>query len=177
MNQLSLRSLVDEYTSAQAFTLALIDGLEPDQVFWRPNENSSAIGWHLGHQGAVNHYMVRNLTAAEVTFDADFDRVFDSATPEPARGELPSLDDVLSYRNAIAQSTTSVIDRIDDGQVNAPAQLRVIAEGLMLAVINHEYQHSQWISEVRSELSDLPIPTPASQLLTRIDNYWMVRPN
>ena len=47
----------------------------------------------------------------------------------------------------------------------------------MMAVINHEYQHSQWISEVRSELSDLPIPTPASQLLTRIDNYWMVRPN
>jgi hypothetical protein len=177
MSQLSLRSLVEEYTSAQAFTIALIDGLEGDEVFWRPNENSSAIAWHLGHQGAVNHFMVRNLTAAEVTFNADFDRVFDSATPEPARGELPALDDILSYRNAIAQSTTSVIDRIDGGHVGAPAQLRAIAEGLMLAVINHEYQHSQWISEVRSDLSDLPTPTPASQLLTRIDDYWMVRHN
>jgi len=174
MSQLSLRSLLEEYTSAQEFTLTLIDGLDRDQVFWRPNENSSAIAWHLGHQGAVNHYMVRNLTAAEVTFNAEFDRVFDSATPEPNRGDLPQLDDILGYRNAIAQSTTSVIDRIDASHVAAPAQLRVIAEGLMLAVINHEYQHSQWISEVRSELSDLPIPAPASQRLTRIDGYWMM---
>lgn len=176
MSQLDLRSLLDEYTSAQAFTLALIDGVEPGQVFWRPNENSSAIAWHLGHQGAVNHYMVRNLTAAEVTFNADFDRVFDSATVEPARGDLPPLDEILSYRNAIAQSTRSVIERIDSGNVGAPAQLSFVAEGLMLAVINHEYQHSQWISEVRSELSDSPTPSPASQQLTRVDGYWMLRP-
>ena len=38
--------------------------LTTEEVRWRPDETSSAIGWHLGHQAHVAHFMVRNLTAA-----------------------------------------------------------------------------------------------------------------
>jgi hypothetical protein len=93
---LELERLMGEYRRAQAFSIALIDGLDEEQIAWRPHPDSSAIGWHLGHQAAVNHYLVRNLTAAEPTFDADLDRLFDSATPEPGRGELPQLERILA---------------------------------------------------------------------------------
>jgi hypothetical protein len=172
MTSLTLTDLLQEYGVATAYSLDLIGGLESDQICWRPDENSSAIGWHLGHQAAVNHYMVRNLTAAEVTFNADFDAVFDSATPEPARGELPTVDEIRWYRSAIAESTRSIILRIADGDVGAPAQLDFIAKGLLVAVINHEYQHAKWVGEVRETMIDTAAPEPRSSRLTLIDGYY-----
>jgi len=47
--------------------------------------------------------------------------------------------------------------------------------GLLLAVTNHEYQHSQWIGEVRSRDLGHPLPSrPTSDLLTEIDGYLVV---
>ena len=49
------------------------------------------------------------------------------------------------------------------------------ASHVLVALINHEYQHDQWISEVRSrDLGhDLP-PRPASPRLTEIDGYTVL---
>lgn len=170
----SLTDLLAEFRAAQAHSLGLLDGLDTAQIGWRPHENSSAIAWHLGHQGAVNHYMLRNLTAAEVTFNADFDAVFDSATTEPARGSLPPIDEIVDYRRAIARSTHDVVGRIDSGEVSAPEQLRLIASGLLQAIVNHEYQHARWITEVRETMIATPAPTPASNRLVEVDGYWML---
>ena len=170
----SLADLIEEHRLAQAYSTSLVQGLDAEQIAWRPNENSSAIGWHLGHQGAVNHYMVRNLTAAEVTFDEAFDQVFDSATPEPHRGELPSLDEIVAYRQAIADSTAGVVTRIGNGDVGAPVQLERVARRLMCSVIDHEYQHAKWIEEVRNSLVDTTAPMPPSKRLVDVDGYWMI---
>ncbi len=54
--------------------------------------------------------------------------------------------------------------------------MQLIAATLLLAVINHEYQHDQWISEVRSPAiwdHDLP-PRPVSDALTELDGYLVV---
>lgn len=174
MAELTLTEMLTEFAAAQSYTGALVDGLDDAQTAWRPSEMSSAIRWHLGHQGAVNHFMVRNLTAAEVSFDEGFDKLFDSATPEPARGDLPSLEQILGYREAIAASTRSVIERIEAGDVGAPAQLTRIAQGLLTATINHEYQHSKWVEEVRGTMTSDPAPVPQSDRLTQVDGYWML---
>jgi len=170
-----LSALLDEFEIAQAWSAALIAGLSDEQVAWRPNENSSAIGWHLGHQGAVNHFMVRNLTAAEISFNKEFDAVFDSATPEPDRGELPALHDIMEYRASIAASTKRTIEMIASGNVGAPNQLPLIANAMIKAIINHEYQHAKWIGEVRDTMLDTPAPTPESSNLAQVDGYWMVQ--
>lgn len=172
--EVSLADLLVEHRLAQAYSLSLVEGLSAEQIAWRPNENSSAIGWHLGHQGAVNHYMVRNLTAAEVTFDEAFDKVFDSATPEPYRGELPALDEIVAYRQAIADSTAGVITRIGNGDVGAPTQLERVARRLMCSVIDHEYQHAKWVGEVRDSLIETFAPMPQSNRLIDVDGYWMI---
>jgi hypothetical protein len=169
-----LSALLNEYAAATAYSVALVDVLSPQQVNWRPDQNSSAMGWHLGHQAAVNHFMVRNLTAAEVTFNREFDAVFDSATPETQRGDLPPIDEIVEYRQAIAGSTRRIVNKIDGGEVGAPKQLQLIASGMLTAIINHEYQHAKWIEEVRSTMTDEAAPTPNSERLVVVEGYRVV---
>ena len=96
--------LLREYDRARAYTDDLWRDLTVEEVVWRPHENFSAIGWHLGHQAHVAHFMVRNLTAAEPSPDPGLDAVMDSATPEPGRGGLPDLGRLAAFRQNAACS-------------------------------------------------------------------------
>lgn len=171
----SIAELLVEHDRAVAYTNELWADLSNDEVRWRPSPQSSAIGWHLGHQAAVSHYMVRNLTAAEPPIDAALDRLMDSSTPEPDRGDLPDLARLRAYRTTACERLHLRIGNIASGNLGAPAQLNHIAVGLLLAVTNHEYQHSQWIGEVRSRDLGHALPErPTSDLLTDIDGYLVV---
>lgn len=173
----SLPDLLDEYDRAVGYTADLTVDLSAEEIAWRPDAESSAIGWHLGHQAAVAHYLVRNLTAAEPEIDPELDRLMDSATPERRRGDLPALQRIVEYRAAVADRVRYRLGAIDAGDVGAPAQLRVIATTLLVAVINHEYQHAKWIGEVRVDAHGKALPAkPTSDHLSVIDGYLVVQP-
>lgn len=175
MSHPTIDQLLAEFDRALAYTDSLWQDLTVDEVHWRPHDNASAIGWHLGHQAAVSHYMVRNLTAAEPPLDAELDRLMDSATPEPDRGTLPDLERLRAYRNGAAERLRFRMRNIERGDVGAPAQLAVVARLLITAVVNHEYQHSQWIGEVRSRDLGHALPDrPTSDLLRTIDGYLVL---
>ena len=108
--------------------------------------------------------------------DPDFDALFDSATPEPQRGSLPSLDEIVAYREAVAASTRSVIERIAAGDVGAPGQLSAVGRTMLRVIINHEYQHATWMGEVRATMLDTPAPNPESSRLVDVEGYWMLLP-
>jgi hypothetical protein len=166
-----LGRLLIEYERARAWTDRLTDDLSDDHWVWRPEPASSAIGWHLGHQGVVNHVMIRNLLLAEPSPDPALESIFDSATPEVARGDLPARDRVAAYRRAVGERTRSMIGGLAD---HGSEQSRLIATGVLVAVINHEYQHDTWVGEMRQRLGhDLP-PGPPSEGATLIDGYWVV---
>jgi hypothetical protein len=170
-----LAELLDEYDRACAYTDALWQDLPQEEIRWRPRPDFSPIGWHLGHQAAVAHFLVRNLIAAEPSPDPDLEPVMDSANPEAARGDLPDLDRIASYRASVRKRVHVRLQDIDQGRVGAPNQLRFVGQHLLVTLVNHEYQHDQWISEVRHrDLGhDLP-PRPASAWLTEIDGYTVV---
>ncbi len=171
----TLADYLTEYERALAYTESLWADLTVDEVRWRPHPDSSAIGWHLGHQAAVSHYMVRNLTAAEPSLDPQLDALMDSATAEHQRGDLPGLEVLRDFRASTAERLRVRIGDIADGNVGAPRQLERIACGLVVAVTNHEYQHSQWIGEVRSRDLGHALPErPESPLLAEIDGYLVV---
>ena len=171
----SIDALMGEYERALDHTDRLWDGLTVDEVHWRPHEKSSAIGWHLGHQAAVSHFMVRSLTSAEASPDPELDPLMDGATAEPDRGRLPDLDRLRRYRDSVAERLRVNVGRIASGDVGAPAQLEVVARILIVAVVNHEYQHDQWIGEVRSnDLGHAPLAHPTSPLLRTIDGYCVL---
>jgi hypothetical protein len=121
--------------------------------------------------------MIRNLTAAEPSPDPDLDGLMDSATPERQRGDLPPVERLADYRRAVADRVRFRIGAIEAGAVGAPDQLRAIATTLLVAVINHEYQHDRWIGEVRSEQLGHRLPAaPTSPFLVTIDGYTVVSP-
>jgi hypothetical protein len=168
--------LLAEYARARAYTDDLWRDLNADEVFWRPVPNSSAIGWHLGHQAHVGHFMIRNLTAAEPSPDPALEQLTDSATPEPARGGLPDLARLMTYRSTVADRVHARMSAIDDGRSGAPAQMRIIARHVLTSLINHEYQHDRWIGEVRTrDLGHVLPAEPSSDLLTVVDGYTMIR--
>ncbi|MFJ7967794.1 DinB family protein [Streptomyces sp. NPDC096324] len=170
-----LTALLREYDRARGYTDELWRDLTPDEVIWRPHENSSAIGWHLGHQAHVAHFMIRNLTAAEPSPDPELDGIMDSANPEKFRGALPTVERLSAFRAAVAERVHARIGDIAAGNVGAPAQLTVVATHLMTTLINHEYQHDQWISEVRADdLGHALPPDPESDRLGRLDGYLVL---
>lgn len=61
------------------------------------------------------------------------------------------------------------------GRVGAPAQLNIVATHLLTSLINHEYQHEQWISEVRgNDLGHALPPDPDGAHVRRIHGYLVV---
>jgi len=172
-----LQALLREYDRARAFTDDLWKDLTPDEVTWRPHENSSAIGWHLGHQAHVAHFMIRNLTAAEPSPDPELDGLMDSAQPEKFRGTLPTVQRLTAFRATVADRVHARIGDIAAGRVGAPSQLTIVATHLLTALVNHEYQHDQWISEVRAgDLGHALPPDPEADGLGRVDGYLVLNP-
>ncbi|MBT8239671.1 MAG: DinB family protein [Acidimicrobiia bacterium] len=172
----NLGVLMAEYDKALGYTDELWKDLTQDEVYWRPDENASAIGWHLGHQAVVAHFMVRNLTAAEPKIDTRFDEMMDSSTPEPDRTPLPPLHLIQSFRADVARRVKFRVGNINRGHVNAPTQMRSIATVMLVSIINHEYQHSKWIAEVRSGQFRHAVPDlPESELLRELDGYAIIQ--
>ncbi len=172
---LTVPELLVEYDRALTYTEDLWRDLKPDEVTWRPNEDSSAIGWHLGHQATVAHFMVRNLTAAEPSPDAELEPLMDSASVVQTRGDLPDVARLGEYRAKVAERVRARIGAIADRTVNSADQMQVVAATLMVAVINHEYQHSQWIGEVRNRDLGHALPDrPNSDVLRELDGYIVI---
>ena len=158
----TLAELLEEYERALAYTDRLWTDLTPDELRWRPNEHSSAIAWHVGHQAAVAHYLVRNLMAAEPLIDPELDSIMDSSTHEPDRGDPPGIERLARYRATTARRVRFRVDNLAIGRVCRPS-FGEYATTMMTAIVNHEYQHSKWIGEVRSDTLHKPLPdTPDS---------------
>src|SRR3954454_16685605 len=117
-----LPDLLREYDRARCYTDQLWTDLSADEVNWRPRENFSAIGWHLGHQAHVAHFMIRNLTAAEPSPDPELDPVMDSANPEPGGGRLPDLASLAAFRAFVADRVHARIEATCDSRVGATQQ-------------------------------------------------------
>lgn len=166
--------LLVEYDNARAHTAALYDDLTEEQVRWRPHADSSGIGWHLGHQAAVTHYLVRNLVAAEPSRQPAFDRLFDSETQEAERGELPALGHIVRYREEVAARTHARVGAVLRGEVGAPTQLALVTRTLLVALIQHEYQHDTWIGEVRAVLGRPRVDPAHTDNLELVDGYWVL---
>jgi hypothetical protein len=121
--------------------------------------------------------MIRNLTAAEPSPDPELDALMDSARPEKFRGALPTVRRLGAFRDTVGERVHARIGDIAAGEVGAPAQLTIVAATLLTALVNHEYQHDQWISEVRAGNLGHALPAdPASDWLSRVDGYLVLNP-
>lgn len=169
---MNLEMLRDEYDLARWYTQSLYADLPEAEVAWRPAPTSSSIGWHLGHQAAINHVLVRNFLAAEPSLNPQFDVLFDAATPEAQRGTLPPLPDILAYREAIARRTHAHIAAVLAGTRPAAQQATYALGALLVSLINHEYQHDCWVREMRALLGRESPDMVWSRAVCQVDGYW-----
>ncbi|MFF7777135.1 hypothetical protein ACFZCG_22245 [Streptomyces tanashiensis] len=90
---------------------------------------------------------------------------------------MPTVERLTAFRDTIAERVHTRIGNIAAGRVGAPAQLTIVANHLLLALINHEYQHDQWISEVRADKLGLALSCDlASDCISRVDGYLVCNP-
>ena len=171
---MNLGMLRDEYDQARRYTQSLYADLSEADVQWRPAPKSSGIGWHLGHQAAVNHFLLRNLLAAEPSLNPQFDALFDAATPEEQRGQLPPLSAILAYREAVARRTHAHLDALLAGPRPAAQQATYAMGPLLVSLINHEYQHDCWVREVRALLGHNTPDRVFSRRVRQVDGYWVL---
>jgi hypothetical protein len=171
---MNFEMLRDEYNQARRYTQSLYADLSEADVQWRPAPKSSGIGWHLGHQATVNHFLLRNLLAAEPSLNPQFDTLFDAATLEEQRGQLPPLSAILAYREAVAHRTHAHLDALLAGTRPAVQQMTYVMGPLLVSLINHEYQHDCWVREVRALLGrDMP-DTVFSRRVRQVEGYWVL---
>ena len=170
-----ITELLTEYDRARGYTDQLWRDLSAEELHWRPHEQFSPIGRHLDHQAHVTRFMVRNLTAAEPSPMPGLDDIMDSANPEELRLPRPEPARLGESRDTVAQRRHLRLEAIGAGDVDAPAQLTIVAQTLLTAIINHECQHDKWIAEVRADDVGRPLPdVPASDRLGTVDGYRVV---
>ena len=167
--------LREEYDLARRYTQSLYMDLDEAKVQWRPRPKSSGSAWHLGHQAAVNHFLLRNLLAAEPSLNPRFDALFDAANPEENRGSLPPLAEILAYREAVARRTHAHLDALFTGGHPAAQQIAYVLDSLLVSLINHEYQHDCWVREVRAMLGRTQPDTVWSSRVQQVDGYWILQ--
>jgi hypothetical protein len=101
----------------------------------------------------------------------------DSAQPERFRGALPTVERLTAFRETVAERVNARMNDIAGGRVAAPTQLAIVATHLLTALINHEYQHDQWISEVRAGPLGHALPSdPDTDQISRLDGYLVLSP-
>ena len=171
---MDLETLREEYNLARHYTRTLYEDLPEADAQWRPKPKSSAIAWHLGHQAAVNHFLLRNLFDAEPSIKPHFDAMFDAANPEENRGDLPPVADITAYREAVAARTRARIAEVLDARPAAPAQRAQALRTILINLINHEYQHDCWIGEMRHTRGYSTPGGVPSQRAQLVDGYWML---
>jgi hypothetical protein len=173
---MDLETMRHEYELARQYTLSLYDGLDESTIMWRPSYQGSSIGWHLGHQAAVNHHALRNWINRDGSINPAFDRIFDAATDEIGRAFLPPLAEIVAYREIVAARTLERIDEILTGDCRAPDQMRRIAVTMLAGLVNHEYQHDCWVGEVRQALGhgEPPRALSTNPCLINCDGYWVM---
>jgi DinB superfamily len=172
---MDLMMLRNEYDLAQRYTQSLYEDLCEEEVQWRPKPQSSGIAWHLGHQAAVTHFLMRNLLAAEPSLNPAFDALFDAATPEEHRGHLPPLAEIVAYREAMARRMHAHLAPLLSGGHPAISQRAYALGPILVSLINHEYQHDCWVREVRTVLGRDKPDTVLSSRVRQIEGYWVLQ--
>lgn len=144
MSTLSQTELLAAYQSIRQQSLVLIEGLSAEDCMLQSMPDASPIKWHLAHvswffETFVLERAIRNFCAFNPMYRMLFNSYYLSVGqrhPRPERGMLsrPSLTEVLSYRRAIDEQMTALLDAGDIPE----ALLDVIELGL-----HHEQQHQE----------------------------------
>ncbi len=175
--------LARRYALVRRQSLALIDGLEPEDMVIQSMPDASPTKWHLAHTSWFFETFVLASDSAYRAFDPSFGYLFNSyyeavgpRHPRPERGMLsrPTVQCVVQYRGHVDRAMASLLARADDKELAGLAPL--IELGL-----HHEQQHQELlVTDIKTVLArqfEMPAlraaPRPAPALVdSRAEMGW-----
>jgi ergothioneine biosynthesis protein EgtB len=162
-----LTHLARRYADTRAQTLALCEGLSPEDMTPQSMEDASPTKWHLAHTTWFFETMVLDAFCPDRTpFHPEYRYLFNSyyhslgpRFSRPQRGQLtrPAVREVTAYRHTVDEEVASLIE----STATLPSQSRwEIAQRLELG-IHHEQQHQELIlTDLKHLLAQNPLLPP-----------------
>lgn len=157
--------LAQRYAALRRRTLALVDGLSPEDLAAQSMPDASPAKWHLAHTTWFFETFVLAATDGYCPYDPDYGYLFNSyyealgpRQPRPQRGLLtrPALRDILAYRRHVDTHMQTLLDTPPSDKATALVEL-----GLA-----HEEQHQELL------LMDLLHLFSLSPLAPACDPRW-----
>ena len=145
-------TLIAQIDDARARTLALIDGLDGEQLMGPKLATVNPLRWEIGHTAYFYEYWVLREHLGESPIRADADELYNSITiAHDDRWDLPlpSFEDTLAY---MAEVQARVRDRIASGPSDT------YRDYLAQYAVYHEDMHTEAFTYTRQTLA---YPTPA----------------
>jgi iron(II)-dependent oxidoreductase len=142
---------------ARSRTLALVDGLDGDQLLGPQLDVVNPLLWEIGHLAWFHeHFVLRGLDGS-APLRADTDTLYDSArVPHATRWSLPlpSLADTLDYMERVQTALAArLLDRVPDARERYLYRLVAV----------HEDMHAEAFTYTRQTLG-YPAPALTSEL-------------
>ena len=180
--ELSAEPLVALYTHTRAATLALCEGLAPEDTVVQSMPDASPTKWHLAHTTWFwETFLLTPYLPEYRPFHPQFGYLFNSyyytvgtMFRRPQRGLLsrPTLAEVRAYRAHVDAAMLHLLEYADDDEE---------IEFLVTLGVNHEQQHQELIlTDIKHLLGSNPLlpalratPTPPSSRATELEFVTM----
>jgi ergothioneine biosynthesis protein EgtB len=136
--------LLEHFARVRATTLALCEGLYPEDTVVQSMPDTSPTKWHLAHTTWFFEQFVLGRDPAYVPLHLDWMVLFNSyyqtvgpMHPRAQRGHLsrPGLHDIIEYRRRIDERMQALLQRDLDAEI----------ANLVTLGLNHEQQHQELI--------------------------------
>ena len=135
--------MTERFGAARRQTLALCEGLTPEDMMVQSSAEASPAKWHLAHTTwFFESFILRQFLPGYRVFHADFEWLFNSyyrsfaAFPEKrlrASFSRPGLEEVLRYRAHVDEAIRRLLEQGPEAEALARIELGV----------NHEEQHQE----------------------------------
>ena len=183
-------ALLERYRSVRAFSVAMTDGLSPEDCMIQSMPDASPVKWHLAHLTWFFETFVLEAAHRDdyVPFDPSFRVLFNSyyvgvgeRHPRAERGLIsrPSLTQVLDYRDAIdARVATLLTDELLDDALLDTIELGLHHEHQHQELLLTDLKHHLWKNPTRPVYRVAPptasVPTPEMRFVARPESIAQI---
>lgn len=134
--------IASDLDDARRRTVALVAGVDDEQLHAQPDAILSPLVWDYGHVGVYEELWLVDALSGERPQDERRMAVYDAFTnPRRTRAALPLMgrDDVERYRDSVRDRALALLDEADfDGEDP------LLRDGYVYAlVVQHEHQHNE----------------------------------
>jgi hypothetical protein len=136
----------------------VLDGMTPDQLYYRPDENANSTAWVIWHLSRVQDHHMSDMAGKEQLWTADgwhakfnmepdFKNTGTGHTPEDVAKVRPDAELLQAYHDAVYERTKEVLSGLTaadmDRELDEPQYSPLPTVGVRLAsVISDNTQHA-----------------------------------